>query len=170
MVLFNHSWEDKWVHIFPKGICPKVNLIGRLEYELAYYGSAVQRFNHTPRGHTLNNLQISRLSKVIWFSGISIPDVYLIPNLVYVWYVNLKNTDKTDIWRSIKSDFALINPEKRTCPLINFLVPAGQRVKMKESEKIDKHLDLARELKELWNHRVSVVSIIVGALGKVPKG
>ena len=31
---------------FPKGICPKVNVIARLEYELAYYDSAVHRFNH----------------------------------------------------------------------------------------------------------------------------
>ena len=41
-----HSWEDKGVHNFPKGICPKVNVIARLEYELAYYDSAVHRFNH----------------------------------------------------------------------------------------------------------------------------
>ena len=41
-----HSWEDKGVHTFPKGICPKVNVIARLEYELAYYDSAVHRFNH----------------------------------------------------------------------------------------------------------------------------
>ena len=41
-----HSWEDKGVHIFPKGICPKVNVIARLEYELAYFDSAVNRFNH----------------------------------------------------------------------------------------------------------------------------
>ena len=41
-----HSWEVKGVHTFPKGICPKVNVIARLEYELAYYDSAVQRFNH----------------------------------------------------------------------------------------------------------------------------
>ena len=34
------------VHTFPKGICPKVNVIARLEYELAYYDSAVHRFNH----------------------------------------------------------------------------------------------------------------------------
>ena len=52
MVLFN-PWEDKGVHTFPKGICPKVNVIARVEYELAYYDSAVHRFNHyttrTPR-------------------------------------------------------------------------------------------------------------------------
>ena len=41
-----HSWEDKGAHNFPNGICPKVNVIARLEYELAYYDSAAQRFNH----------------------------------------------------------------------------------------------------------------------------
>ena len=46
MVLFIHSWEDKGVHTFPKSICPKVNVIARLEYELAHYDSAVHRFNH----------------------------------------------------------------------------------------------------------------------------
>ena len=40
------SWEDKGVHTFPKGICPKVNVIVRLGFELAYYDSAVQHFNH----------------------------------------------------------------------------------------------------------------------------
>ena len=30
----------------PKSICPKVNVIVRLEYELGYYDSAVHRFNH----------------------------------------------------------------------------------------------------------------------------
>ena len=34
------------VHTFPKGICPKVKVIARLGYELAYYDSAVHRFNH----------------------------------------------------------------------------------------------------------------------------
>ena len=42
----NLSWKDKGVHTFPKGICPKVNVIARLEYELAYYDPAVHRFNH----------------------------------------------------------------------------------------------------------------------------
>ena len=41
-----HSWEDKGVQTFPKSICPKLNVIARLEYELTYYDSAVHRFNH----------------------------------------------------------------------------------------------------------------------------
>ena len=41
-----HIWEDKGVHTFPKGICPKVNVIARLKYELAYFDSADHRFKH----------------------------------------------------------------------------------------------------------------------------
>ena len=41
-----HSWEDKGVHNFPNGICPKVNIIVQLEFKLAYYNPAVHRFNH----------------------------------------------------------------------------------------------------------------------------
>ena len=41
-----NSWEDKGVHTCPKGICKKGNVIARLEYELAYYDSAVNRFKH----------------------------------------------------------------------------------------------------------------------------
>ena len=37
---------DKGVYTFPKGICPKVNVIARLEFEPANYDSVVQRFNH----------------------------------------------------------------------------------------------------------------------------
>ena len=49
MYNLTHSWEDKGVHAFPKGICPKVNVIARLEYEQAYYNSSVQHFNHYTR-------------------------------------------------------------------------------------------------------------------------
>ena len=34
--------------LFFKGICPKVNVIARLEFELTYYDSAVQSFNRYP--------------------------------------------------------------------------------------------------------------------------
>ena len=44
--ILTHSWEDKGVHAFPMGIFPKVNVIVRLEFELAYYDSAVHRFKH----------------------------------------------------------------------------------------------------------------------------
>ena len=40
------------------------------------------------------------------------------------------------------SDQVLINQKKRTCHLVDFGVPVNHRVKMKESEMIDKYLDL----------------------------
>ena len=45
-MLFNHNRNDKAVLTFPKGICPKVNVIAWLEFELAYCVYAVQRFYH----------------------------------------------------------------------------------------------------------------------------
>ena len=33
-----------WIHTFSKGISPKVNAITRLEIELVYFNTAVQRF------------------------------------------------------------------------------------------------------------------------------
>ena len=44
------------------------------------------------------------------------------------------------------------------------------RVKLKESGKRDEYLDLAREVKRLWNMKVSVIPIVIGALGAVTKG
>ena len=34
---------------------------------------------------------------------------------------------------------------------MDFAVPADHRVKLKENEKKDKYLDLAREVKKMWN-------------------
>ena len=68
-----------------------------------------------------------------------------------------------------RPDLVLINKKERTCQLVDFAVPADHRVKMKENEKMDKYLDLARELKKLWNMKVKMISIVVGALGMVPK-
>ena len=33
----------------------------------------------------------------------------------------------------------------------------------------DKYLDLARELKKLWNMKVTVIPIVIGAHGTIPK-
>ena len=43
------------------------------------------------------------------------------------------------------------------------------RVRIKESEKLHKQLDLARELKKLLNMGDKVLPVVVGALGIVPK-
>ena len=41
---------------------------------------------------------------------------------------------------------------------------------MKECEKRDKYLDHARELKKLWNMKVTIIPIVIDAFGTVTKG
>ena len=53
---------------------------------------------------------------------------------------------------------------------MDFAVPADPRVKSKKSEKKDKYLDLAKELKKLWDMKVRIIPIVIGALGTVTKG
>ena len=53
---------------------------------------------------------------------------------------------------------------------MDFAVPTDHRIKQKEWEKKDKYLDLPRELKKLWNMRVTIVPIVIGAFGTVTKG
>ena len=39
---------------------------------------------------------------------------------------------------------------------MDFTVPANHKAIIKESKKIDKYMDLAREQRKLWNMRVMV--------------
>ena len=52
----------------------------------------------------------------------------------------------------------------------DFAVPMDHRVKIKENENKDNNLDLARDLRNLYNMRVMVIQISICPLGKVPKG
>ena len=60
--------------------------------------------------------------------------------------------------------------KKRNYKIVIFVVPAEQRIKLKEYEKKDKYFDLARELKKLWNMKVAITPIVIGAFGTVTKG
>ena len=53
---------------------------------------------------------------------------------------------------------------------MDFAVPADHRVKMKENEKRYKYLDLAGEMKKVWNMKVTMIQVVIGALGTTPKG
>ena len=67
-------------------------------------------------------------------------------------------------------DLIIINKKKRICKIVDFAVPADHRINLKESEKKVKYLDLARVLKKLWNMNVTILSIMIGALGTITKG
>ena len=59
---------------------------------------------------------------------------------------------------------------KRTCKIVSFAVPTDHRVYLKGNEKKNKYLDLAWELKKLWNMKATFTSIVIGALGTVIEG
>ena len=78
---------------------------------------------------------------------------------------------QTDHLISARSpDLVIINKKKRTCRIVDFAVPADHRVKLKESKKMDKYFNLARELKKLWNMKVTIIPIVIGVSGTVTKG
>ena len=53
---------------------------------------------------------------------------------------------------------------------MDFAVLTDHWVKLQENEKKDKYLNLARELKKLWNFKVTFKPIVIGALGTVTEG
>ena len=52
---------------------------------------------------------------------------------------------------------------------MDFTVPADHMVKLKEGEKRDKFLDLARERKKLLNMKATMLPVVIGALAIVTK-
>ena len=75
-----------------------------------------------------------------------------------------------DLISARRPDLIIISKKKRTCKIVNFAVPIDHWIKLKECEKKDKYLDLARELKKLWNMQVTIILIVIGAFGTVTKG
>ena len=60
--------------------------------------------------------------------------------------------------------------KKEYLQIVDFAVPADHRIKPKQCEKRDKYLDLARELKKLWNMKVTIIPTVIGAFGTVTNG
>ena len=63
-----------------------------------------------------------------------------------------------------RPELIIVN-EKKSYRIVDFTIPADHRVKLKESEKKAKYLDLARELKNCgtwkwkWNQLLSVLLV-----------
>ena len=69
-----------------------------------------------------------------------------------------------------RPDLIIINNKKRICKVVDFAAPGDHWIKLKEYEKKDKCRNLARELKKLWNMKVTIISTVIGAFGSVTKG
>ena len=70
-----------------------------------------------------------------------------------------------------RSDLIIIkNTKKGIWKIVDFVVPAGHRIKAKESEKKDNYSQLDRELKKLWNMKMTIIPTVISTFGTVTKG
>ena len=58
---------------------------------------------------------------------------------------------------------------RRNCPIVNFNIPAKYRVNFKESKKRHKYLDQAREVIDPQKKKVTVIPVVISALGTATK-
>ena len=82
-----------------------------------------------------------------------------------IW--NIKRNEPSTLNPIIKA--VLINKLKRTWHLEDLAIPARLIGKIKENEMIDKHLDFSRELKNIWNMKVTLTPVVVGTLWTISK-
>ena len=68
-----------------------------------------------------------------------------------------------------RPNLVLINKKKETCHLVDFVILVEYSIKIKESEKIDKYLDLIRVLKMLRSPKVTVIPILAEMFVMGPK-
>ena len=73
-----------------------------------------------------------------------------------------------------RPDLIIILKKKRICKIVDFAVPADHRIKLEKCDKKDQYIDIARELKKLWNMKGTIVPIMIGAFrtitGRLLKG
>ena len=68
-----------------------------------------------------------------------------------------------------RSDLVLVDKSKKSCRIIDLAIPEDSGVKEKEAEKVEKHQNLARELRRMWEvkTKTKVLPIVLGALGTI---
>ena len=77
------------------------------------------------------------------------------------------HTDRTI--QTNKPDITTKDHKGKTCKLIDFSSPMDTNISAKEFEKLPKHKDLQIEVERLWQLKISIIPIVVGALGLVKR-
>ena len=104
-----------------------------------------------------------RMESMLSRDGISINQNRLLRMTILLGF-----TVQTDYFiTAIRSDVIDIDKEHCGCQIIDFTIHFTLSVVNKEVEKIKKYLDLATELKKVWNIKVTVVSLVVGVMGRL---
>ena len=111
------------------------------------------RFHHKWYMHNLASVRENDTHKLPWDFDIQTDHL-----------ISARRPDLIIIKRKKKKD------RKKICKTVDFAVLADHTIKLKECEKKDKYLDLARELKKLWNMKVTIIPVVIDAFGTVTKG
>jgi len=64
-----------------------------------------------------------------------------------------------------RPDLILVFKKERLVYFVDFSCPFDSNVVSKEIEKVDKYQDLLLEIQRLWNMKVEIIPIVIGALG-----
>ena len=65
----------------------------------------------------------------------------------------------------------IVIQEKKSdrCQIIDVAIPSDYNIQKKATEKMSKYVDLQIECQRLWNKKVEVIPVIIGATGIVDK-
>lgn len=83
-----------------------------------------------------------------------------------LWDFNIY-TDK--VIRARRPDIVVIDKTKNEVKIIDVAIPGDSRIREKETEKLDKYHDLKIELQRIWKTKVTIIPIVIGALGAFSK-
>ena len=91
----------------------------------------------------------------------------------------LENEDYKILWDFIiqtdhvidtqRLDLVVVYEKRRTCKIIDFVVPGNSRIEEKEKEKIEKYQYPRRELQKIWNVNMKIIPLVVRSLGAISK-
>ena len=59
--------------------------------------------------------------------------------------------------------------EKKQVWIIDVAIPGDGRIEEKKLKKISKYQDLKREIERLWEKQATVVPVVIGSLGAIPR-
>ena len=112
------------------------------------YNAVVHKQTHTPthphtHTHTPQSVQENDEYKILWDFNVQ--------------------TDKVIEHR--RPGIVCINKQMRECQIIDFAIPGDQNIAIKAV----KYQDLRIELKKVWNVKVVVILVVIGALGTMSK-
>ena len=68
-----------------------------------------------------------------------------------------------------KPDIVIQEKKSDSCQIIDVAIPSDYNIKKNATEKMSKYVDLQIEYQRIWNKKVEVIPVIIGATGIVDK-